>query len=80
MNPLKKEMQKGINALRLELHPDIVDDIQKRFDAYATDIEKRLLECCQNLGHPAYNHSSSTTISIDNLRDRTFDFLDIPDK
>ena len=37
-----------------------------------------LLEATQNLGHPAYNHSSSTTIGIDNLREKCFDFLGVP--
>ena len=31
-----------------------------------------------NLGHPAYNLSSSTTIAIDELREKTFDYLGVP--
>lgn len=34
-----------------------------------------LLETTQNLGHPAYGQSSSTTIAIDSLREGSFDFL-----
>lgn len=39
-----------------------------------------LLTTTQNLGHPAYNVSSSTTIAIDELRDKAFDYLEIPKK
>lgn len=42
------------------------------------ETEEWLLKTTQNLGHPAYNHSSSTTIGIDNLREKAFDFLGIP--
>lgn len=37
-----------------------------------------LRECALNLGHPAYNQSSSITIGIDNLREKALDFLQIP--
>jgi hypothetical protein len=42
------------------------------------ETENLLLQATQNLGHPAYNHSSSTTIGIDNLREKCFDFLGVP--
>lgn len=42
------------------------------------ETETRLLKATQNLGHPAYGHSSATTIGIDELRDELFDFLEIP--
>lgn len=37
-----------------------------------------LLEVSKNLGHPAYNVSFSTTIGIDELRERALDYLEIP--
>lgn len=40
--------------------------------------EKNLLRATQNLGHPAYGLSSSTTSGIDELREELFDFLEIP--
>lgn len=40
--------------------------------------EQNLLRATQNLGHPAYGHSSATTIAIDDLREELFDFLEIP--
>lgn len=40
--------------------------------------EEWLLKTTQNLGHPSYGHSSSTTIGIDNLRESAFDFLGVP--
>lgn len=40
----------------------------------------KIFELTQNLGHPAYGQSSSTTIGIDNLRNSTFDYLGVPDK
>jgi hypothetical protein len=78
MNPLKKEMQRGLNALYLEVPKSIVDDVQKRVNAYVDDIEAKLLACCRNLGNPSYGHSSSTTIEIDEIREEMFDLLDIP--
>lgn len=39
--------------------------------------EQKLLEATQNLGHPAYNVSSSVTFHIDDLRNELFDFLEI---
>jgi len=44
------------------------------------ETEQKLLEATQNLGHPAYGISSSTTISIDNLRENLFDYLEINTK
>lgn len=37
-----------------------------------------LLETTRNLGHPAYGLSSGTTIAIDELREKAFDFLGVP--
>lgn len=45
------------------------------------DVEKTkelLLETTRNLGHPSYGLSSGTTIAIDELRERAFDFLGVP--
>lgn len=42
------------------------------------ETEQRLLKATQNLGHPAYGLSSSTTFSIDELREDNFDYLEIP--
>lgn len=42
------------------------------------ETEQKLLQATQNLGHPAYGHSSATTIGIDELREELFDFLEIP--
>jgi len=42
------------------------------------ETELKLLQATQNLGHPAYGLSSSTTFGIDELRDELFDFLEIP--
>lgn len=39
--------------------------------------EQHLLKATQNLGHPAYGLSSSTTLGIDELRNELFDFLEI---
>jgi len=48
--------------------------------AVLKETEKKLLQATQNLAHPAYGLSSSTTIAIDELRNELFDFLEIPDK
>lgn len=42
------------------------------------ETEKKLLQATQNLGHPAYGLSSSTTFGIDELREELFDYLEIP--
>lgn len=42
------------------------------------ETETKLLEATRNLGHPAYGHSSATTIGIDELREQLFDFLEVP--
>jgi hypothetical protein len=42
------------------------------------ETEEWLLKTTQNIGHPAYNISSSTTIGIDSLREAAFDYLGIP--
>lgn len=42
------------------------------------ETEQKLLQATKNLGHPAYGHSSATTIGIDDLREELFDFLEIP--
>lgn len=39
-----------------------------------------LLEATQNLGHPAYGVSSGTTFHIDELREKCFDFLGVPNE
>lgn len=55
---------------------------EKQANAWRTDLEPTynlLLEVTRNLGHPAYNHSSSTTIGIDNLRNTAFEYLGIPE-
>lgn len=39
-----------------------------------------LLETTRNLGHPAYGLSSGTTFAIDELREKCFDFLGVPNK
>lgn len=54
---------------------------QKQADAWRADVEEThdlFLQCIQNLGHPAYNVSSSTTIAIDDLREKAFDYLGVP--
>lgn len=54
---------------------------QKQADAWRKALEPTydlLLQTTQNLGHPAYGHSSSTSIGIDNLREKAFDYLEIP--
>jgi hypothetical protein len=54
---------------------------QKQADAWresTKEIYELLLATTQNLGHPAYGLSSSTTIGIDELRERAFDFLEVP--
>ncbi len=56
---------------------------QKQADAWRTALKPTydlLLATTQNLGHPAYNVSSSTTIGIDNLRERAFDYCGRPEK
>jgi len=42
------------------------------------ETREMLLKTTQNLGHPAYGLSSGTTIAIDELREKAFDFLGIP--
>lgn len=42
--------------------------------------EEMLLSAAQNLGHPAYGHSSGTTAYIDDLRNDIFDYLQIEQK
>lgn len=37
-----------------------------------------LLATTRNLGHPAYGESTATTMAIDQLREKAFDFLGIP--
>lgn len=54
---------------------------QKQADAWRAAVEETydlFLQCTQNLGHPAYNVSSSTTIGIDDLREKAFDYLGVP--
>lgn len=46
--------------------------------ALLQETEEKLLKATQNLGHPAYGLSSSTTIGIDELREELFDFLEVP--
>ena len=41
------------------------------------ETEQKLLQATQNLGHPAYGLSSSTTIAIDELRSELFDYLEL---
>lgn len=77
---LREKINKSFMALRLEVDGSIVDDMKAKFDDYADNMEKRLLSTTQNLGHPAYGHSSSTSIAIDNIRNESFDFLEVPDK
>lgn len=53
----------------------------KQADAWRKALEptyELLLDVTRNLAHPAYGHSSSTTIAIDNLREKSFDYLEIP--
>lgn len=75
---LRENVNMAFTSLRLEVDGSIVNDIKKRFDNYADKMEEKLLATTQNLGHPAYGHSSSTSIGIDNLREETFDFLSVP--
>lgn len=42
------------------------------------ETEKLLLQTTQNLGHPAYGLSISTTFAIDELRETSFDFMGVP--
>jgi selenocysteine lyase/cysteine desulfurase len=42
------------------------------------ETENNLLKATQNLGHPAYGHSTATTMAVDELREELFDFLEIP--
>ena len=44
------------------------------------ETEQLLLKATQNLGHPAYGLSSSTTFAIDDLREELFDYLEVPKK
>ena len=37
-----------------------------------------LLDATRNLGHPAYEHSYATKEAIDELREKCFNFLEIP--
>lgn len=74
------------NGDKLPSAEDFFNDIskEKQVNAWLAVAEKQkqvydlLLEATQNLGHPAYNQSSSTTIAIDSLRERLFDFLEVP--
>lgn len=43
-----------------------------------TDIYDLLLQTTRNLGHPAYGQSTATTMAIDELREKSFDYLGIP--
>jgi hypothetical protein len=54
---------------------------QKQAEAWrkaVIETQNLLYECAKNLGHPAYNHSSATSIAIDELREKALDFLEIP--
>ncbi len=54
---------------------------KKQADAWRKALEptyELLLSITQNLGHQAYNISSSATIGIDSLREKAFDYLHIP--
>lgn len=42
------------------------------------ETQELLYNCALNLGHPAYGHSSSTSIAIDDLREKALDFLEVP--
>lgn len=44
----------------------------------AKETEWLLLNCALNLGHPAYDVSTSAKIGIDELRNRALDFLEVP--
>lgn len=75
----EKQMSMDVVAVLIKIpNADLSDKIKVAFSNYRDEMYERLLECTQNLGHPAYGHSSSTTIGIDELREKTFDFLEIP--
>jgi hypothetical protein len=77
----EKELSLNIDGLLHKISNDnLRHEIKVAFHEYRDEMYKRLLNCNQNLAHPAYGHSSSTSIGIDNLRNETFDFLEIPEK
>lgn len=75
---IKQEMLISLNAMFIAVPEDIANDIKNKVLLYTDQLEALLLTATQNLGHPAYNHSSSTTIAIDEIREQLFDFLNIP--
>jgi len=77
----EKELTLKVDGLLHKISgDDLRANIKVAFHEYREEMYNRLLSCTQNLGHPAYGHSSSTSIGIDNLRNETFDFLEIPEK
>lgn len=79
MKNLKREMELLLSSLTMNSTEEgLANDIKNKFNEYSVDIEKRLLQCALNLGHPAYGISSSNTIAIDELREQTLDFLGVP--
>lgn len=80
MKKTEKQLVAEIDSLLVNISDNqLRNEIEKSFHEYRDVMYKRLLSCNQNLGHPAYMHSSSTSIGIDNLRNETFDFLEIPE-
>ena len=78
----------AVNAYADEIEPQfpqLAIDIRKQWPSPKSDLQialdetrALLLETTRNLGHPAYDHSSSTHEAIDALRERAFDFLGVP--
>jgi len=42
------------------------------------DTRELLIQTTRNLGNPAYGQSTATTMAIDELREKAFNFLGIP--
>jgi hypothetical protein len=73
----------SFNGDKLPTADEFFNDItkQKQINAWlkaAMVVGEKLFKVTQNLGHPAYGHSSATSIGIDELRNQMFDYLGVP--
>lgn len=75
----QKELAINIDGLLSKVSNDnLRHELRVAFSQYREIMSKMVYDCAINLAHPAYSHSTSTSIGIDNLRERALDFLEIP--
>lgn len=56
---------------------ELEDHNWSKIQAQLVETRILLLGATRNLGHPAYGQSTATTMAIDELREKCFDFLGV---